>query len=209
VLVTATVPSARRRTPTRVLPRHAERVRTLYVLAAPQQAHARAARAWLEASGRLLRRRGVGPFATIVANADDMDSLQRLIASTDAALPTGSTRASRTLIGLPGSGARALEIALDPSCPFGTVEIWSDATDREDLGRAVRAAALDDRHRAHPLRVFVSIQAGSEREGFALADELVKRGVPYCLWRARPGTDMDECVAAAVRFALRPSCVLA
>jgi hypothetical protein len=197
-----------------MLPRHAERVRTLYVLAGSEcggrlQVDASPARAWLDAAGRLARRSEVEAFTAILANADDLDSLGELIASTDSALPTASTRASRTLIGLSGAGVRALEIALEPTCPFGTVEIWSDAGAGDDLGRAVRAVALDDRHHARPPRVFVSIEAGSEHAGFALVDELAERRIPYCLSRAHPGTDLDERVRAAVRFALLPSCLVA
>ena len=211
---TATALPARRRAPTCLLPRHAERVRTLYILAAPEwdaphRAYACSARARLDAAGRLVRRREIGAFATIGANIDEMDSLRALIAFPDAALTTESTRASRTLIGLPGTGARALEIGLGPSCPLGTVEIGSDAADGDDLSRAVRVAALDDWHRAHPPRAFVSIEAGGERDGFSLADELAKRRVPYCLWRAHPGTDSYERVLAALRFALLPSCSVA
>jgi hypothetical protein len=211
---TDTAVHARRRAPICLLPRQVEHVRTMNILVAPAwgallRAHSRSEPAWLDAVGRLLRRREVTPFATIVANAADVDSLRGLIASTDAALPTESTRALRTLIGLPGAGARALEIALDPSCSFGTFEIWSNAADGEYLSRAFRAMALHDLHAAQPPRVFVSVEAGSEHDGFALADELAKRRVPYCLWRAHLGADLDERVLAALRFALLPSCLVA
>jgi hypothetical protein len=211
--------SRRRSVPTSTalvrLPPHApasEPVRTIYLLAGAGDRRDRAPLdiARLDAVTRLLRRYDGEGVATILVARGDSASLLDLIATVDAALPTVQRPALRSLIGLPGAGARrALEVALEPTCPFGTVEVWCDGAESEALRQVIARTPTQECLHHRPPRVFLSVDSAGQAGGSAVADELARRRMPYCLWRARPGAAFDERAAVGLRYAFRPSMLVA